>query len=494
MLDKHSNESLNVQKVQSTDISRKRKNKFSSNTKDIVSSSGDIDQTLEDLLCVFLAIPGGSFVLNQSLSEGKKNAKQVSTILSKLQQKAYNSLSKIESDLVTATTLLLNSVSPVDLKYSLISSFYTFSRKLIIREQRNNITHIPTNDPRKYTQDIFPSRPPGNECLFVIGPNGPLFSSFAAKSVLDTRPIDTENRAYVTQIVPNHSVPVKSTRTFANISPPSSQSNISTSKKRKLRNPTTRRIPSIKWLYYDNYSSYAPIKDMETAIFSENHFNAVWWRREKERICMEAEENEKKNTNQSDTNSSDILELDEKLILSYEPISISDDLKTFSMNSKEENDVNINEIGRLIQTLSQMQTSRMSRSQTEAPGELEEQLAFYIQQLLLKQIMAFNIQPRELLLKPMSLCMSFLVLGPSYAGTLPNVPFISSTDELRNKHGSYSDLNNYNKSENQNSSTSQRPPNIPIHLQSLLRTEPYRSFLSPLAGYNRRLINRPKKY
>lgn len=102
---------------------------------------------------------------------------------------------------------MLNSISPIDPKYSLISSFYTFSRKLLIREQRNNNTHIPINDPKKYTQDtctfyifnsyynlslyLVPLRPPGNECLFVIGPNGPLFSSFAAKSILDTRPIDT---------------------------------------------------------------------------------------------------------------------------------------------------------------------------------------------------------------------------------------------------------------------------------------------------------------
>lgn len=246
---------------------------------------------------------------------------------------------------------------------------------------------------------------------------------------------------------------------------------------------------------------------METAIFSESHFNAVWWRREKEKFYMEQVKKEKKDdTDQSDTKSSDNLELDEKLILSYEPMSISEDTKISSTNLKD-NDININEIGRLIQTLSEMQSSRMSRSQTEAPGELEEQLgtyfvilhlllilpAFYIQQLLLKQITTFNIQPRELLSKPMSLCMSFLVLGPSYGGTLPNVPFMSSTDELRNKHGSYSDLN-YNKNENQGHSASQRPPNIPIHLQSLLRTEPYRSFLGPLAGYNRRLVNRPRRY
>ncbi|KAG4304347.1 hypothetical protein PORY_002322, partial [Pneumocystis oryctolagi] len=495
MIDKQFHESLCVQKVQPINISRKRKNRSSLDTKDIVSSSGDIEQTLEDLYYVFSEAPGGSFVLNQSLNEGKKNSKQNSTISSKLRQKTYNSLSKIENDLTIAATSLLNNTDPKDPKYLLISSFYTFSRRLLIREQRNNTTQISVNDSKKYTQDSFPSRPLGNECLFVIGPNGPLFSSFSAKSVLDTRPINTEGWAYTTQIIPNHSIPIKPIRTFSNLISPSNQSEFP-AKKYKLRNPTTKRIPSIKWLYYDSYSSYAPIKDMETAIFSENHFNAVWWRREKEKSSIEQmKKNEKENTNQSNTNSSNTLELDEKLILSYEPMNISNDTNmSSSIMSKENNDININEIGKLIQTLSEMQSSRITRSRTEAPGELEEQLAFHIQQLLLKQIMEFNIQPRELLSKPMSLSMSFLVLGPSYSGTLPNVPFISSTDELRNKHGSYSDFSNYNRNDNQNFNAAPRMPNIPAHLQSLLRTEPYRSFLSPLAGYNKRLINRPKRY
>ncbi|KAG4303699.1 hypothetical protein PCK1_000217 [Pneumocystis canis] len=394
-------------------ILRKRKSKSFLNEKDIVSSSGDMEQTLEDLHYVFSTVPGGSFVLNESLNEGKKNTRQNITISSKIQQKTYNSLSKIENDLVTATTSLLNRIQPSDSKYALISSFYTFCRKLLAREQKYSATQPSFNDPKKYTQDLFPSRSPGNECLFIIGPNGPLFSSFAMKSVLDTRPINTEGHAYTTQVIPNHSAPMKSNHTFANISPPLSQSESSGLKKRKLQHPVLRRIPSIKWLYYDSYSSYAPTKDMETAIFSENHFNAIWCRREREKRYIEQIKREEKDiSNRSNTNGLDILELDEKLILSYEPMIISDDMKTLSSTiSKEDTDIHINEIGKLIQTLSEMQSLRIAYSRTETPGEVEERLAFHIQQLLLKQIIAFNIQPKELLPKPLLLLCLFLFLG-----------------------------------------------------------------------------------
>lgn len=380
MTNRHLNENLTIQKVQSTDNSlQKRKNESSLDPKDIISSSGNMEKTLEDLYHVFLATPGGSLVLKQSLDENKKNSKNPSTISSKLQQKTYNSLSTLESDLSTAATLLLNSIHPSDANYALISSFYTFSRRLLIREQKRNIIQILNNDTKKYTQDTFPLRSPGNECLFVIGPNGPLFSSFAAKSVLDTRPIDTEGRAYTTQIIPNHSALIKPTHTFANICP-SNQSESSILKKRKLKHPTLKRMPSVKWLYYNSYSSYAPTKDMETAIFSEKHLNAVWWKRENEKRSLERikKKNIGKNTTDQSKTNSNILELDEKLILSYEPIDVSNiSNASFYTSSKEHNDININEIGKLIETLSKMQSSRITRSQTEAPGKVEEQLGNY---------------------------------------------------------------------------------------------------------------------
>ncbi|KAG5439740.1 hypothetical protein PCANB_000022 [Pneumocystis canis] len=496
MTNKYSHESSVIQKGELRNgVLRKRKNRSFLNEKDIVSSSGDMEQTLEDLHYVFSTIPGGSFILNESLNEGKKNSRHNSTISSKIQQKTYNSLSKLESDLAIAATSLLNRIQTSDSKYALISSFYTFSRKLLAREQKYNTTQTSFTDPKKYTQDLFPSRSPGNECLFIIGPNGPLFSSFAAKSVLDTRPINT-GHAYTTQVIPNHSMPIKSNHTFASISPPLNQSESSVLKKRKLLHPILRRIPSIKWLYYDSYSSYAPTKDMETAIFSESHFNAIWCRREKEKLYIEQIKKEEKDIfNQSNANSSDILELDEKLIFSYEPMVISDDLKTFSSTvSKEDNDINMNEVGNLIQILSEMQSLRIARSRTEAPGEVEERLAFHIQQLLLKQIIAFNIQPKELLPKPLLLSMSFLVLGPSYSGTLSNMPLTSSAEELRNQHGSYSDFQNYVKNENISTQVTQRMQNFPVPSPSLVRNDSYRSFLNPLVGYGRRLSNKPRKY
>lgn len=499
MTNKHLKECPVIQKVSSTnDLSQKRKNISFLKPEDIVSSSGNIEETLEDFYYVFSSIPGGSFVLEQSLDEDKKSSKHVSTIALKLKKKLYNSLSKLESDLSTAVTSLLNTIQPLDPNYSLISSFYTFSKRLLIQEQKRNVTQTPSNDVKKYTDELFPLRPSGNECLFVIGPNGPLFSSFAMKSVLDTRPINTEGRAYTTQIIPNNSISIKSIHTFGNISP-SISSELYALKKRKLKHPTLKHIPCVKWLYYDSYSSYAPTKDMETAIFSEKHFNAVWWRREIEKLSIEKREKMEKtckdDINQSDNDSSNTLELDEKLIFSYEPMSLLDDLKTSSFTtSKEYNDVNINELGKLIQTLSEMQSSRIAHSQTKTPGKIEEQLAFHIQQLLLKQIITFNIQPSQLLPKPLSLSMSFLVLGPSYNGTLPNLPNISSVDELRSHHGSYNDLQGYNKNDNLPLQIPQRIPNIPIPLPSLMRNDSYRSFSNSFSGYNKKITGRFKRY
>lgn len=121
--------------------------------------------------------------------------------------------------------------------------------------------------------------------------------------------------------------------------------------------------------------------------------------------------------------------------------------------------------------------------------------AFHIQQLLLKQIITFNIQPRELLPKPLSLSMSFLVLGPSYSGTLPNVPLMSSAEELRNQHESYSDFHNYPRNESLYLQTTQKIPNIPIPLPTYMRNDQYRSFLgSSLSGYNKKIGNRTKRY
>ncbi|EMR08805.1 hypothetical protein PNEG_02974 [Pneumocystis murina B123] len=496
MTNKHSNQNSMVQKIQSSDsLRQKKKNESLSNLEEIISSSGNMERTLEDLYYVFSGTPGGSLVLKQSLDEDKKNSKNASTISLKLQKKTYNSLAALESDLYTAVTLLLNNIRPTDTDYALVSSFYTFSRKLLIREQKHSITQALGSDAKKYTQDSFPFRSPSNECLFVISPNGPLFSSLAAKSVFDTRPINTEGRAYITQVIPNYSASTKSIQTFANICPASSQSESSALKKRKLKHPTLKLIPSVKWLYYNSYSSYAPTKDMETAIFSEKHLNAVWWKRKNEKLSMKQKKEkdiEKDATKQSDIDQPSTLELDEKLILSYEPINISDELKASKLY-KEYNDVNINEIGKLIQTLSEMQSLRIARSQTEEPGELEEQLAFHIQQLLLKQIVSFNLQPRELLPKPLSLSMSFLVLGPSYTGTLPNVPLMSSAEEFRNQHGSYSELQNYTRNEGSYNQNSQKISNIPITLPSLIRNDSYRSFLNSSLSAYRKIGNRTKK-
>ncbi|KTW27277.1 hypothetical protein T552_02260 [Pneumocystis carinii B80] len=494
MTNKHSNQNSVVQKTPSNDnLRQKKKNESLSSPEEVISSSGNMERTLEDLYHVFSSIPGGSLVLKQSLDEDKKSSRNTSTISSKLQKKTYDSLAALENDLYTAVTSLLNNIRPTDADYASVSSFYTFSQKLLTREQKRNITQAFGSDAKKYTQDSFPFRPPSNECLFVISPNGPLFSSLAAKSVFDTRPINTEGRAYITQVIPNNSASTKSIQTFANICPASAQSDSSVLKKRKLKHPTLKLIPSVKWLYYNSYSSYAPTKDMETAIFSEKHLNAVWWKRKNEKLSMKEEKDiEKDDTKQSDADQPSSLELDEKLILSYEPIDVSDELKTSELY-KEHNDININEIGKLIQTLSEMQSSRIAHSQTEAPGELEEQLAFHIQQLLLKQIISFNVQPKELLPKPLSLSMSFLVLGPSYAGTLPNVPHMSSSEELRNQHGSYSELQNYARNESLYHQNSQKIPNIPITLPSLIRNDSYRSFLNSSLSAYRKIGNRIKK-
>lgn len=142
------------------------------------------------------------------------------------------------------------------------------------------------------------------EAYFILGQNGPLFSSMTGKAPVDPRETETHGQIETTKILPqisnniNNSTPVTtSDYPLSYLSPALTRIPHPALPPTELlsffKHPIDAPLTTNKWLKFDGYSSFAPTKDNAGAILDPITAGSVWFEKLGQRKLVTEEDVQK---------------------------------------------------------------------------------------------------------------------------------------------------------------------------------------------------------
>jgi chromatin structure-remodeling complex subunit RSC58 len=151
------------------------------------------------------------------------------------------------------------------------------------------------------------------EAYYIVGQSGPLFSSLNGKAAIDPRETTVRGQFNTTKVVPfNTNVqPYQLAYVSPAISRTPHPSAPPTELMSTFTHPVESSLPHTKWLKFEGYSSFAPVRDDNGAILDNASSSAVWYEKFGQQKLLTAEEAEDEE-NSEEESSADEESLDEE--------------------------------------------------------------------------------------------------------------------------------------------------------------------------------------
>ena len=390
----------------------------------------------------------------------KTEGDEVRSIATKMSSLEYTNINQIEDDLYTATKGVLSSLPLNTQPYNHVTKFFTLAESILLNRTipsptteskqagghtLRSLTNGTTTATTATTTPQVPTvRPPLREFLYTMGPNGPLFTSIAARDINPliaqklpsalTLPTSTGGTftASSATIIPLNVNSVPTPRKLAD----ATRKPASFARKRgDFSEDTLGRIQATRWLDWGTHASFAPEWD-DGGVgggFGAEGISVDWaYKRSKRRARTQVQQEEM------------VVEpveqvIDEKLLLEWTESTPSMVPEVQQEDEKEEEveepemsvDETLTGLRDMIILLGQLQTLRVASGKLEIP-ESEKSLgtpnltihtyfpADNIVTTFQTLIVTYSIPPKQLLSHLPSNSYDLLtVTHPQYMGSLP---------------------------------------------------------------------------
>ncbi|BFZ59127.1 hypothetical protein YB2330_000130 [Saitoella coloradoensis] len=416
-----------------TDPSKKRKRDDENGASKSIGPN-----TFRDFHRVFSEQRGGQLVINTTLrppapsSQPAPTTTPSETISFKLLKGGYKSLNELEADITYSARVFANTLPTTSRRYRDADEFYKYAKRLIAREQANDVKVVATQEgvdalapgPKNPPQQPL-MRPEEKTVLTVLSGAQMLFSSVTKRATLDERPLDVTNYgarfAEATKIVPM--APVPNTATLGTVAPDFSKA------AEEKDEDDVKKLPNAKWIGYDPYATFGPVMEQGGVSYGADVNSMVWCETKGRKalrkvLGMEEKKEDKVGADEKaaveEYKAPEPVEIDEQLILAWEPEPEPKPTTTPSVPVPTPTLPPLSQITNLLKELRDLQSSRLALptpkdSQPLPPSPEEKDLATRIQTLIVDTIAA---HPE---LTPAALLPVTSVPFPTKAVTIPTL-------------------------------------------------------------------------
>ena len=312
----------------------------------------------------------------------KMEGEEIRSIATKMSSLEYTNINQIEDDLYSATKGVLSSLPINTQPYNDVTRFFTLAQNILLNrpvtetKQGHTLRSLTNGTPTPSPQ--VPSvRAPLREFLYTMGPNGPLFTSIAAR---ETNPLIAE------KLPSSLTLPTSTGGTFTASSATIIPLNVASTPTRKLLDTTRKpasfarkrgdfsddmlgRIQATKWLDWGTHASFAPEWD-DGGVgggFGAEGISVDW-------AYKRLKRKPKPQINHKETVPETVEEevIDEKLLLEWKESTLPT-LDEEAENQVDDKEMSVDEtltgLRDMIVLLGQLQTLRMASGKTEIPED-----------------------------------------------------------------------------------------------------------------------------
>ena len=311
----------------------------------------------------------------------KMEGEEIRNIATKMSSLEYTSINQIEEDLYSATKGVLSSLPYNTQPYNDVTKFFALAQNILLNrpsietKQPHTLRSL-TNGTQTPSPQVPGVRAPLREFLYTMGPNGPLFTSIAAR---DTNPLIAE------KLPSSLTLPTSTGGTFTASSATMIPLNVASTATRKLLDTTRKpasyprrrgdfsddtlgKIQAVKWLDWGTHASFAPEWD-DGGVgggFGAGGISVDWaYKRLKRKSKRQVKEVVSEVVVQE--------VIDEKLLLEWKestPPRLDEEETENEIEDKEMSvDETLTGLRDMILLLGQLQTLRMASGKTDIPED-----------------------------------------------------------------------------------------------------------------------------
>lgn len=342
------------------------------------------------ILSYISSAPAGNLVLNCTATTNKQ------TLEANLKSAVYQRYPEFLEDWTNVCVHIIHSYFPKDADYWNVDKLYTSVNRITTLEQskvvgkeiKNGFTFDAESSTASLENDLQPQF--RSHALFMVGSAGPLFSSTARTSRLDSRLPDGGIIAKPVALLPTPSVANSQEYTLDKLSPPSTAKPPASVIE---FNPSLAKLPTVKYLQSGPFSSIAPYKNSSSSVIPDSSFHSV--------ACYRASSHYKEAPVEKSIdidiiqNNLSLLEED-----SWTSVPIQGELV---------------ELNKLLQHLQLLQNQRITSH--NVLSDEERQISVQVQNLILKLAKDYDMSPEDFLMDDFTLPLT--QYGAFYRGTLP---------------------------------------------------------------------------